>query len=633
MIKHLSPLTGERHPKMVRLAPRNSRPRARAPAIILILGVHHCMSRSLPLPLLLLAAVLLAPDALHAQETLATPRAAVEPLVLEADVSQQLEPRRSPWQQGDEVVLTRDFKQSFESDITPTVTEAFVPRAVEAYPSAALTGAEFDGIPATGRLPPDTVGDVGPTHYIQAVNTAFAIYEKNTGTILAGPLSINSLWSGFGGPCESLNSGDPIVNYDHLAGRWLISQFALEESNYHQCFAISRSGDPVGGGWFLYAFPTVDTTTDAPIFPDYPKIAVWPDGYYMGTQRGFPSHGLDVWAFDRESMLAGRPAAAVQFAVPAPSIFLMPSDLEGPAPPQGTPNFFIRQVDGQRFGGADRLELFEFRVDWRRPEQSTFTQLPDLNTQEFDSILCAGTLLEPCIPQPGDFAPDLEALTAWPMWRLQFRSFGHYEAMVINHTVNADGEGLAGIRWYELRRSPGGAWAIFQQGTYAPDSHYRWMGSAALDKEGNIAIGYNIASQTEFPGVRAVVRHVTDPPGKFRRPELVLVRGEGAQTYENPRFGNYSTLVVDPTDGCTFWYTGEYYSETSEAGWRTRVAAFVLPSCAKVLARDGSQPTLRQPVPAGFVEHDLAEVPPVSPASPGAPVRVTDDLRTSSKDQ
>ena len=176
---------------------------------------------------------------------------------------------------------------------------------------------------------------------------------------------------------DAHHHGDPIVRYDHLADRWLISQFALPggSQGFFECIAVSRSPDPVGGGWFLYAFPTTDGATGHPVFPDYPKIGVWPDAYYMGTQRTFPGGGLDVWAFERDRMLVGAPAGVVQFSIPAPSLFLMPSDLDGPQPPVGTPNFFARQVDGERFGGVDRLEIFAFHVDWSNPAASTFVQV------------------------------------------------------------------------------------------------------------------------------------------------------------------------------------------------------------------------------------------------------------------
>lgn len=504
--------------------------------------------------------------------------APVAPQVLGTDMRAVAGRMAAPqWSAGMPVRTVEDLRE--EMGPTPPVTGPEVRSALRPAVAVPLAGVNFDGIPATGVLPPDIVGDVGPKHYVQAVNSAFSIYDKS-GILLAGPTPINALWSGFGGPCETLNNGDPIVRYDALADRWLISQFALPggQQGLFECIAISRTPDPVGGGYFLYAFPTNDSRTGNPVFPDYPKIGVWPDAYYMGTQRGFPAGGLDVWAFERDQMLVGGPARVVQFSVPAPSLFLMPSDLDGPPPPAGTPNFFVRQVDGERFGGDDRLEVFAFSVDWATPAASTFIQIADLATDPFDSVLCSASLLGACVPQPGG-APPLESLTVWTMWPLQFRNFGTHEAMVLNHTVDADGNDLAGSRWYELRRSPGGAWSIFQQDTYAPDNEHRWMGSIAMDRDGNIALGYSVSSATVFPGIRRTGRLATDPPGTMTQPEATIIDGTGAQTHFSRRYGNYSTMAVDPVDDCTFWYTTEYYETTSAAGWRTRIASFRNPEC------------------------------------------------------
>ena len=277
-------------------------------------------------------------------------------------------------------------------------------------------------------------------------------------------------------------------------------------------------------------------------------------------------------------MLAGLPAGQVQFHVRAPSLFLMPSDLNGPAPPANTPNIFTRHVDGQRFGGADRLELFNFHVDWTNPASSTFALAVTLPTAPFDTVLCEATLIGPCIPQPGTDV-RLESLTVWLMWRLQYRNFGTHESMVVNHTVDENGQDHAGIRWYELRRTGGGPWSIFQQGNHAPDPLHRWMGSAAMDSAGNIALGYSVSSREVSPGIRYAMREPSDPPGTMGPGEGTIIAGSGSQTHGSGRWGNYSSLDVDPLDGCTFWYTSQYYTTTSTAGWRTRVASFKHPDC------------------------------------------------------
>jgi len=492
----------------------------------------------------------------------------VSPQSLNVDLSKM--PKAETYRPGDPVHLMSDLR---ESGGTTTLAR----RSGNSF----KIDANFDGIPATGFLPPDVAGAVGPRNYVLMVNVAFAIYDKH-GHILAGPSPINSLWASLGpsSPCAANNNGDPIVRYDHLADRWLMAQFALPGGavGYHECVAISRSGDPVTGGWFLYDFPMKDAT-GAFVFPDYPKIGVWHDGYYMGTQRGFPSGGLDVWSFERGKMLAGAPARAVHFAVSPPSLILLPADLDGAAPPVGSPELFGRQVDGARFGGTSRFEVFAFHVDWSNPSASTFKLDVSLPTAPFASTICQGSLLETCIPQPG-VTTQLEALTAWTMWRLQYRKFEGHEVLVTNHTINV-GSKQAGIRWYELRRRPRGAWTIFQQGTFSPDATTaRWMGSIAMNKVGEMALGYSASSSSVFPSIRFAAREDHDPAGTLGA-EINLQVGSGSQTFPVPRWGNYTTMDIDPEDGCTFWYAGEYMPSTSPAGWLTHVSSFRSADCPR----------------------------------------------------
>jgi hypothetical protein len=490
-----------------------------------------------------------------------------------------------PWLEGDPVREREDLEkvqnQSPPSAPIPSGPDLLIRQQSSLGPSGAapILGANFDGIAATGFVPPDTVGAIGPNHFIQMVNTVFAIYDRG-GKRLVGPSLINSLWKGFGGPCETQNAGDPIVRYDRLADRWLIAQFEI--SQHFQCIAISRGPNPVLDGWFLYAFPTV-TSSGTPVSPDYPKIGIWPDGYYMGTQRGFPNAGLDVWVFERDKMLRGQPARQVEFGVGAPSLILLPSDLDGPPPPLGTSNFFGRHVNGALWGGVDRFEIYAFRVNWVNPASSTFTLSASLPVAPFSAQLCGDTFDGNCVGQPGT-TEKLETLPAWTMWRLQYRNFGDHESLVTNHTVNADGHDKAGIRWYEFRRPPQGAWSLFQQGTYSPDSSSRWMASAALDNAGNMAVGHSIGSSTVSPGIRIAGRLPTDPLGTLTS-DVKVVDGSGSQTTTFQRWGDYSSMELDPIVPCTFWYTTEYYAATSSAGWSTRVASLAMPSCHEATVR------------------------------------------------
>ena len=467
-----------------------------------------------------------------------------------------------------------------------------------AQPEFTIANPNFDGIPSTNRIPPDTVGDVGPNHYVQLVNTSFQIFDK-TGASLAGPSLINSLWTAAGltNACAMRNDGDPVVLYDHLADRWVLSQFAVPTGTGNpptfECVAVSQTPNPAAGTWNLYQFQFGNAF-------DYPKLGLWPDAYYMSSQRGFPGNAttprLDVFALDRATMLAGGAATVQQFTINGPSLILLPSDLDGPAPTAGTPAFFARHVDGDQWGGIDRVDLFSFSVNWTTPAMSTFTALPSIATTRFDSNLCGtGALIDPCVPQPGT-TQLLSTIPHWAMYSLQYRTFGTREVMVFNHTIDADGTGHAGIRWYELRRSPAGAWTIFQQGTHSPDlgtpgladDLHRWMGSIAMDGRGHIALGYSSSSGTAFPSVTYSGRLATDPLGTLPQAEVTMMAGGGSQTpimcAGGPcgfRWGDYSAMRVDPVDGCTFWYTQEYITTTSAGNinWRTRIGAFRFAGC------------------------------------------------------
>jgi CARDB protein/Calx-beta domain-containing protein len=434
-------------------------------------------------------------------------------------------------------------------------------------------------------LPADTSGDVGPNHFVQWVNLSFAVYSKGSPTtppaLLYGPAPANTLWSGFGGPCESRNDGDPIVRYDHMADRWVMSQLAVPNSffgllfgPFYECIAVSTTPDPLGSYYrYQFAFAKLN---------DYPKFGVWPDGYYM-TMNQFTSVSLQwagqgVVAFQRDKMLAGLPAAAVYYDLASVDLNLggmLPADLDGPLPPAGAPAYFV-QVDDDAWGAApDQLQLWKFHVDWAAPASSSFTRTAQLPTAPFDSDLCG--YARNCIPQPGT-AAKVDAISDRLMYRLQYRNFGTHEALVVNHTVDVDGADHAGVRWYEIR-NPGSVPVIHQQGTYAPDPDHRWMGSAAMDKDGNIGLGFSVSGAITSPSIRYTGRLATDPLNTMTLGEADLMVGAGSQLHSSGRWGDYSTLVVDPVDDCTFWYTQQYYAVTSQSGWQTRIGSFAFPTC------------------------------------------------------
>jgi hypothetical protein len=447
-------------------------------------------------------------------------------------------------------------------------------------PNVPGTLVNFDGINnVDGVLPPDTVGDVGPNHYVQAVNLSFAIYDKS-GALLYGPAAISTLWGGFGGACQNSNNGDPVVLYDHLADRWFISQFALPSlpfGPFYQCIAVSQTGDPLGG-WHRYQFLYSNTKLN-----DYPKFGVWHDGYYMSVNQfsqGFslPWAGQGVAVFERDRMLNGQTARMIKFDLYSTDSNLggmLPSDLDGPPAAPGTPNYF-GLVDDDALGySPDQIQIWEFRTSWFQPNSSTFTKAQALGVAAFDSDMCG--YARNCIPQPA--GRPVDAIADRLMFRLQFRNFGNYQVLMANHTTDSDSTDHAGVRWYELRKA-GGPWNIEQQGTYAPDAHHRWMASIAMDGAGDIGLGFSISSSTLFPSIKYAGRLPGDPLGLLSQGESFIIEGSGSQSSRSGRWGDYSAMVVDPTDDCTFWYTQEYYAGgTSNSGWRTRVGSFKFPSC------------------------------------------------------
>jgi hypothetical protein len=448
-------------------------------------------------------------------------------------------------------------------------------------PSPALS---FNGINnVSGVAPPDTDGDVGPDHYVQFINLAFAIYDKS-GTKLYGPADGNTLWTGFGGVCETSNDGDPIVLYDQLADRWLMSQFALPNfpsGPYYECIAISTTGDPLGT-WYRYAFVASTTKMN-----DYPKLGVWPDGYYMSVNQftnGASWGGAGVFVFERSAMLTGAAARQVYFdlySVDAGLGGMLPTDLDGATlPPAGSPNYFIEADDDGWGWDVDMLQVFKFHVDWTTPANSTFTgpQRVDLTAAgyPFDSDMCGGS--RNCIAQQG-VTQKVDALSDRLMHRLAYRNFGTHESLVMNHTVDV-GSDRAGIRWYELRNPGGAPPTLHQAGTYAPaDSLNRWMGSIAMDAAGNAALGYSTSSSASYPSIKYTGRLEGDTLGTMGQGEATLVAGSASQNGVN-RWGDYSSMNVDPVDDCTFWYTQEYVSTAGSWNWNTRIGSFKFPSCA-----------------------------------------------------
>lgn len=461
--------------------------------------------------------------------------------------------------------------------------------------------------------PPDTNGDVGPNHYVQMTNLLVRVFDKS-GTTLS-TFKLSSLFASLGGAVAASDKGDPIVLYDPLADRWILSQFAFSSSTtppYHEAIAISKTGDPLGA-YYLYDFvmPGVE-------FPDYPKLGVWRDGYYMTDVQftnGGAFNGAGAFAFDRAKMLVGDPTAGfIYFGFPTSSRML-PCDIDGlNPPPAGAPAYFAK-LDATEFGQAsDALRIYEFHADFATPANSTFTERPEspIAVAAFDPTSPSGRADIPQ-PAPALATHNLDSLSDRLMFRLQYRNMAGTDSLVVCHTVdvNATAAYQAGVRYYQLKRPPAGNFSVVEQASFAPDTNNRWMGSAAVDHQGNLAVGYSVSSATVFPSVRYAARLATDPPNGLFQGEATLVAGSGVQQSTSSRWGDYSSLTVDPTDDSTFWFTTEYYTAASQAtsavGWLTRVSSFRMPGAVAV-AQGTISGTVTNAVTAGPVPNVLVEL-------------------------
>jgi hypothetical protein len=370
----------------------------------------------------------------------------------------------------------------------------------------------------------------------------------------------------------------------------------LDDANqpFFNCVAVSQTGNPTGA-YFRYAFTTGQN------FPDYPKYGVMPNGLFVTTRefRG-GNEVIGIYAINRQQLVAGDPTTKiVAFHLNKPEYLvgdgLLPADLDGPQhPPAGSPEYIVGSMDDDAGDHApfDALNMFHLNVDWNNPAAATFTFVKHVPIAEYDTIYPCGPSSRDCLPQPGITNPaqflDILSYRQRPMWRLQYRNFGTHESLVTSQSVEAR-PGIAGIRWWELRNplDP----VLHQEGTWAPDDGvHRWMGSVALDKQGNMALGYSVVNATNvFPGIRYAGRLVGDPLGQLSQGEMVLQVGSGVQTTTNSRWGDYTSMNVDPTDGCTFWYINEYYARSGAPlpappgadtrPWQTRIGAFRFPNC------------------------------------------------------
>jgi hypothetical protein len=446
---------------------------------------------------------------------------------------------------------------------------------------APTAGTNFEGVATAdispNYIPPDPNAAVGPNAIVEVVNTAFEVFSK-TGGSLYGPADTSTIWTGFGGDCENYNDGDATVSYDRIDQRWVMQQFAVSGSAYKECIAVSETSDPTGS-WYRYEFGGFGGE-----FPDYPKLGVWPDAYYV-TYNLFPDNwtfdGPEVCAYERARMLDGLSADQLCKQLNDNMVNgLLPSDFDGSTlPPVGEPNYLLG-VKQDTATTTNSIVMYSMAVDWST-NHSTLTNLGDVAGVAPFNLACDDL---GCDRIPEKNGVKLDSLGDRLMYRLAYRNLPSGQAWVVDHTVMTGS--VAGVRWYQLGSPSGdtGAPTLTQQGTYAPgDGKWRWMGSAAMDSSGNMALGYSISNSSIYPGIAYTGRLFGDAAGTMTQGETVVrcgaaVSGCGSQTTYS-RWGDYTSMSIDPADDCTFWYTNQYLPNTGVFNWKTRLASFKLPGC------------------------------------------------------
>lgn len=519
-------------------------------------------------------------------------------------------------------------KQAASMPVTKQQTWASIEQTAFGNKRAARLVESFDGLgvgftgpqgTTTLRNPSDNSLAVGPNHIIQTVNSMTAIFTKkgkmfdSSGRVLYGPVRTANFFRGFGGPCERINNGDAVVRYDQLADRWLIVMPTFRKAplrndslivklpqpgaavplyqppyvppdtsrtagarqargrdttgSFCMCYAISTSADPFGS-YYRYEFKR-------DLFPDYPRPTVWPDGYYTTTSTGDEVTERHAYVVDRSKMLKGEDATEQSFIIKDVN-FIINADLDGKQlPPPGAPSIMMATGGWQlkKIFDDDGIYVWKYHVDWQDPSKTKLEGPEKIQVAPYH-YLSDGQLTK-SVPQPGT-EQRLDAQGDKLMARLVYRRMGDRQSIVAVHSVNTMAGG-GGVRWYEFRINETGNVNLFQQGTYAPEGNYRWMASPAIDKKGNIGIGYSFGGPNDFPGQRFAGRLSKDKPGVLTLDETILIKGEASQT-NTLRWEDYTQTAIDPSDDCTIWYVGDYLKKDAK-NYSSRIGAFRMKGC------------------------------------------------------
>ena len=434
----------------------------------------------------------------------------------------------------------------------------------------------FEGIDNVNSVfPADPNGDVNENYYMQSVNNSFAVWDKS-GNLVYGPVDNKSLWASLPGPWHSIKWSDPVFKYDYLADRWVISSMSLSKTQelYYEMVAVSESNDPLGTyNCYVFQFDYIN---------DYPKLSIWHDGYYitynMWEDASTYSHSL-VTVVDRDAMIAGEPEIdMIQFAIPDPDVprfFPIAADLKGDSIPYDSPCYIATIDDPDPLAPWYlSLDIYEFNTDWDVPANSGFIQVSQFDIGNVEPMIDYG----PGAPQPIS-EKNVVTIPLYMMYPVTYRMFDDHESMVCCLTI-WDGN-THYPKWFELRKDSDD-WYVYQQGNYSPDNTHRYQPSISINGNGDIAMGYTVSDEETFPSIRMTGRRANDTLGVMTYQELELFAGLNyINTYhgifDQNRWGDYASMMVDPSNDTTFWFTNMYpKSQTNVGNWGTRIFAFDL---------------------------------------------------------